>query len=169
MYFKLPKWVSVLMLRWLMQSSISSFRGGLLSHFSEIAELISFGGSFQSDLLSGVLFACLGAPIPKSLRKMAEATNGTLLAKHWLNTPVLSLSCANIALFAETSVGSSSELGDVIMPPSPLLQWENGSLLLLQGLFKELAPWRSTHQPLWEWGVGVCVLFCIFPLGNVSS
>lgn len=78
----------------------------------------------------------------------------TLLAKHWLNTPVLSLSCANIALFPETSVGSLSELGDVIMPPSPLLQWENGSLLFLQGIFKELAPWRSTHQPLWEWGVG---------------
>lgn len=80
----------------------------------------------------------------------------TLLVKHWLNTPVLSMSCANTALFPETSVGSLSELDDVIMPPSPLLQWEDGSLLFLQRIFKELAPWRSTHQTLWEWGVGVC-------------
>lgn len=41
MYFKLPKWVSVLMLWWLMQSSISSFRAGLLWHFWQIAGLIS--------------------------------------------------------------------------------------------------------------------------------
>ena len=93
-------------------------------------------------------------------------------------SPVQTLPCPQIppatpVPHIETSVCSFSELRDVIMPPSPLLQCENGSHLLLQGLFKELAlwrgsTWRSIHQPVWEWGGGV-VLFCFFPLGYMSS
>lgn len=43
-----------------------------------------------------------------------------------------------------------------------------GKWVPLVGIFKELAPWRST-QPVWEWVLGVYVLFSVFPLGYTSS
>lgn len=108
-----------------------------------------FGGSFQSDWLSGVLFACLGAPIPKSLRKMAEATNGTLLAKHCLSTPVLYCLVPRNLCWLLTWIGWCNYASQ---PTIAMGKW-----VPLVGISKELAPWRSTHQPVWEWGVGgVC-------------
>lgn len=132
----------------------------------------SFRQSPQSSWLSRGWFACFGAPNPKSSRRWLKlrGLNDAVLLKCCINSWVLSCFCVSTAL----SLGSSSPpvlhikisacslsgFHDVIMPPNPLRQSENGSPLLLQRTSPKSkgSMERSIHQPVWEWGGG-CFVF----------
>lgn len=161
---------------WLTQPSFSAFKVMLLWHSWAIAELISgeiFWREFPKwSAIRGFLCLLLSSH-PKITEEGGQnhMVGVTLILKHWLNSLGLSLSSESILLtrdspdspvtHIEVHVCSYSGLCDVIIPSSPLLQYENGSLLLLQGLSKKFLLWRGSREAYISLcGNGVRGLFC---------
>lgn len=131
-----------------------------------------FGESFQNGWLSGGWFACFGAPISKSLTKVAKATwwewqcySSIGLTLWFYPSPVQTSPCPQIppaSPIPHIEISVCSELCDIVMPPRPLLQCENGSSCFYKDFPRSLLFGEAAHGEAYIslCGNGVGGLFC---------